>query len=262
MDLLLQLDAVAAHHDEPLPARAALVVGRARLIGAAVVLVRHLVAVPIGPGASEVLLRPGQLRTAVDVVRYAVAVSIGEERAATALGGTWNVGAEIVDVGHPVPVPVLRGHGRRNGDRRRRLLLVLDPHRLLAAIPAPRDRVVRGRSGRAQVLIGAPRVALIEGEAGKAQIRLRGGELARSAGLGIQIAGNLDFRRDGIGTLAQRRSARAGGRQATCNGCDGARHLFDTAASSAAGAVRRSEALRPAACAKRSASAASACASA
>src|SRR2546428_1452117 len=155
MDLLLQLDAVAAHHDEPLPVRAALVVGRARLVGAAVVLVRHLVAVPIGPGASEVLLRPGQLRTAVDVVRDPIAVAIGEEGAATALGRAWNVGAEIVAVGHPVPVAVLRGHARSDGNRRLRPRPVLHRHPLLAAIPAPPDPAVRRRSARSPAYLRA-----------------------------------------------------------------------------------------------------------
>src|SRR2546428_13517103 len=149
MALLLQLDAVAAHLDDPLPARAALVVGRARLVGAAVVLVRHLVAVPIGPGASEVLLRPGQLGTAVDVVRYAVAVAIGEERAATAFGGAWNVGAEIVDVGHPVPVAVLRGHGRRDDDRRRRFRPCPYPPPPPAATPPPPAPALRRAGARA-----------------------------------------------------------------------------------------------------------------
>ena len=263
MDLLLQLDAVAAHHDQRRrPARTTLVFRRARLVRAAIVLVGDLVAVPIGPGASEVLLRPGQLRTAVDVVRDSVAVAIGEERTAAALGRTWDVGAKIVDVWHPVAVAVPRRHGRSDGDRRLRLRLVLDHHRLLAAFLAPRNRLVRGWGGRAQVRIGAPRVALIQGEPGKAQIRLRGGELARSADLGVQVAGTLHLRRDGIGPLAHRRPARAGSRQTACNRRDGTGHRFGTAASSAAVAGRRSDALRPAACAKRRASAASACASA
>src|SRR5439155_1388597 len=71
------------------------------------------IAVAVGPGTTEILLGTRQLRAAVDVVRHAVTVAVGEDRAAAVLGGTGDVGAEIVDVGHAVAVCILRAPRQR-----------------------------------------------------------------------------------------------------------------------------------------------------
>src|SRR6185295_5990582 len=127
------------------------------LVGAAVVLVGDAVAVAVRPRAPEVLLGPGKVGTAVDVIRHAVQVAVGEQRTAAALGGAGDVGAEIVHVGDPVSVGI-GGAADRGGPDRVRSLGRDDG---LAAVAALRFRFVRGRLGRRQVRVGAPRIALI-----------------------------------------------------------------------------------------------------